>query len=386
MTGSRGKNSDGRRARHATLAAATLVFGVGGCANVDEPHSQATTPSQETAPPAYMTYEQAEATIKGFHGSVCPIGALWAPDCNDTIRVDITDAVLTFVYAKGDGKSGFSVPVSELRAEAHPSDAFKASIIVNGSKELIGNDGSNAEAYNLAAGLNQLPLRVAEREWSVKAYMSILARAYRSLPVKPVPGEDVRAFTVQARNAIENKRFADAARLYYKALRIAPWWPAGHHDAAFILAELGLLRNAASELSTYLELVPNAPDARAMQDQIYVWQGQDRSIAPPVPAPARWRPQPGRGRLGVEIQSVPPIVAEANHRPDTGGALVVAVAEGSPAAAAGLMSGDIVVTVASHRIMAPADLVKTVQASVAGTDLPITIIRDGRQSTINVRL
>ena len=367
-----------KAARTATLVVALAVFGLGGCANVDAP------PSQATAPPAYMTYEQAEATIKGFQGSLCPIGDLWAPDCNDLARIDINDTVLTFVYADGDGKSGFSVPLSELRATVHSMGVLGSTVVIGQSKQLV--DTVHDDVGDLAAALNQFPLRVAEKEWARKAEMSILARAYRSLPVKPVPGEDVRAYTVQAKDAIENKRFADAALLYQKALAIAPWWPAGHHDAAFILAELGDLRDAASELSTYLELVPNAPDARAMHDQIYVWRGRDRSIAPPVPAPARWRPQPGRSLLGVEIQSVPPIVAEANHRSDTGGALVVVVAEGSPAAAAGLTPGDIVITVASHPIMAPADMVKTVQASVAGADLPITIIRDGRQSTVNVRL
>lgn len=114
------------------------------------------------------------------------------------------------------------------------------------------------------------------------------AQAYRQAAVKPVPGEDVRRYAVQAQAAVQAKDFFGAADDYEQALAVAPWWPQGHLNRAFILAEIGEYADAVREMQRYLALVPQAPDARQMQDQIYRWQAQAPAAVPAaaIPAPA----------------------------------------------------------------------------------------------------
>jgi hypothetical protein len=100
-----------------------------------------------------------------------------------------------------------------------------------------------------------------------------LARNYRDAPVKPALSEDARRYRVQAEAAVESKQYQDAADLYAQVNSVAPWWPEGHLNRAFLLAALNQYREATYELKRYLALVPDAPNARAMQDKIYVWEG-----------------------------------------------------------------------------------------------------------------
>ncbi len=112
----------------------------------------------------------------------------------------------------------------------------------------------------IAATIEDLPFRREERR-------------YYGVPAKPSLSEEARRFRVQAEAAVERKAFADAADRYRDALRIAPWWPDGHFNRALILAELGRHALAIREMKRYLLLSPDAPDARAARDRIYVWEG-----------------------------------------------------------------------------------------------------------------
>ena len=78
---------------------------------------------------------------------------------------------------------------------------------------------------------------------------------------------------------IRQNQFQQAAELYAKGLEVAPWWPQGHYDRGYILGELKHYREAIQEMKRYLMLVPSAPDAREVQDQIYQWE----TVAGPEP-------------------------------------------------------------------------------------------------------
>ena len=99
-----------------------------------------------------------------------------------------------------------------------------------------------------------------------------VAQAYREAAVKPLPGEDVRRYAVQATAAVKKEDFFGAAEFYDEATRLAPWWPQGHYDRALVLAAIGEYGDAVREMQRYLALVPNAPNARQMQDKVYEWQ------------------------------------------------------------------------------------------------------------------
>lgn len=98
------------------------------------------------------------------------------------------------------------------------------------------------------------------------------AQDYGEAVNKPVLPEEARKFKVQAEGAVRDKKFDEAAKLYSKALNIAPWWPEGHFNRAIVLGENRYYQGAIHEMKRYLALVPNAPDARAAQDKIYEWE------------------------------------------------------------------------------------------------------------------
>ncbi len=104
-----------------------------------------------------------------------------------------------------------------------------------------------------------------------KFYEDAAAR-YRALAVKPALPEPARKFKVQAEGAVRKKRFERALERYLQALLIAPWWPEGHFNRALILGELERYGEAIREMKRYLNLVPNAPDARKAKDKIYEWE------------------------------------------------------------------------------------------------------------------
>ena len=98
------------------------------------------------------------------------------------------------------------------------------------------------------------------------------AAAWRALPVKPALSEEVRRERVQAENALKEKRLAAAADHYESGLKINPVWPEGHFNAALLYAELEEYDKAIWHMRAYVELVPDAPDAKGAREQTYVWQ------------------------------------------------------------------------------------------------------------------
>jgi len=98
------------------------------------------------------------------------------------------------------------------------------------------------------------------------------ADLYQGSATKPTLPEECRRYRVQAESAIAEKNFSDAAEIYSKALKVAPWWPGGHFNRAIVLAEIGDFDQAIVEMNRYLMLEPNAPDARAARDRTYEWE------------------------------------------------------------------------------------------------------------------
>lgn len=86
-----------------------------------------------------------------------------------------------------------------------------------------------------------------------------------------LPEEAIR-YKVQAEAAVRDKDYDEGAELYASALSVAPWWPVGHFNRALVLGELEDYAAARREMNYYLQLVPDAANARAAQDKIYQWQ------------------------------------------------------------------------------------------------------------------
>lgn len=93
-----------------------------------------------------------------------------------------------------------------------------------------------------------------------------------------------------------------------------------------------------------------------------------------------------RGFLGVSIQDVTPVLAKQFDLKEGHGALVGDVTPKSPADKAGLKSGDVVVDF-NHKAVEDSRRLKLQVAETApGTSVPVKVIRDGREKTLNVTL
>ena len=93
-----------------------------------------------------------------------------------------------------------------------------------------------------------------------------------------------------------------------------------------------------------------------------------------------------RGWLGVLIQDVTRELAESFGMERPSGALVAKVLDDSPAAKAGVQVGDVVVEFGGKSVDYSSDLPPLVGRAVIGDDIPMKIIRNGKQQTLTVRV
>ncbi len=98
------------------------------------------------------------------------------------------------------------------------------------------------------------------------------AKRYREMPVKPAMPEDVQRCRVVAEDAFNNKDFKKALDYYRKGLAIEPLWPQGQFNAAMLAGELHSYKWAALYMKRYLELVPDAKNANAAREKMYLWE------------------------------------------------------------------------------------------------------------------
>jgi hypothetical protein len=101
------------------------------------------------------------------------------------------------------------------------------------------------------------------------------AAAWRQLAVKPELPEDAHRHQVLAESAFQSKDVGKTILEYAAALHAYPLWPEGHYNLAMLAAEIGGRPGydiAIVHMKSYLELMPDASDARAAKDNIIVWE------------------------------------------------------------------------------------------------------------------
>jgi serine protease DegQ len=118
-------------------------------------------------------------------------------------------------------------------------------------------------------------------------------------------------------------------------------------------------------------------------------RGADLAIAKPtierVVTALRTHGSVQRGYLGVGVYSVALPQAAAAQLARTHGALVVAVESGSPADKAGLLVGDILVTVGGQNVRGPREL-RAALAARAGQKTKLEVVRAGAVQAIEVEI
>jgi len=92
-----------------------------------------------------------------------------------------------------------------------------------------------------------------------------------------------------------------------------------------------------------------------------------------------------RGWLGVRIQDVTDDIAESLGLASARGALVTDVPEG-PAAEAGIEAGDLITAFNGRPVEDTRELVRRVGDAAVGATVPVTLLRDGEEITLDVTL
>jgi serine protease Do len=93
-----------------------------------------------------------------------------------------------------------------------------------------------------------------------------------------------------------------------------------------------------------------------------------------------------RGRLGVYIQDLTSELAESFELKETKGILVAQVIEDSPAEEAGLERGDVILKLAGEPIGKVAEFRNRIALTAPGTELKLTILRDGKTKEVPVTI
>ncbi|HEY6121686.1 MAG TPA: DegQ family serine endoprotease [Pyrinomonadaceae bacterium] len=93
-----------------------------------------------------------------------------------------------------------------------------------------------------------------------------------------------------------------------------------------------------------------------------------------------------RGMIGVTIQSVNADLAQSMNLATARGAIVTSVQSGGPGERAGIKRGDVITAVNGQAIIDSNNLRNMVASSAPGSEVTLTVLRDGRELTIKVSL
>ena len=93
-----------------------------------------------------------------------------------------------------------------------------------------------------------------------------------------------------------------------------------------------------------------------------------------------------RGYIGVQIQGITPEIAESMGLRSNKGALIAETQPNTPAAKAGLRSGDVIISVDGNRVETSRELSRRIAALGPKRQTQIGFVRDGREQTVSVQL
>jgi serine protease Do len=110
------------------------------------------------------------------------------------------------------------------------------------------------------------------------------------------------------------------------------------------------------------------------------------SVARDVISQLRDNGSVSRGYIGVQIQGITPEIADSLGLRNNRGALVAETQPNTPAAKAGLRSGDVIVSVDGAAVDNPRELSRRIASLGPKRQAQIGYIRDGREQTVTVQL
>ena len=93
-----------------------------------------------------------------------------------------------------------------------------------------------------------------------------------------------------------------------------------------------------------------------------------------------------RGWLGVSIQPLTPELAKSFGLKEPNGVLISDVVQQSPAATAGITSGDVIIEFDKKKVDSPQDLQKVVALTTPGKGVPVKVWRDKGEKTLEIKI
>jgi serine protease Do len=93
-----------------------------------------------------------------------------------------------------------------------------------------------------------------------------------------------------------------------------------------------------------------------------------------------------RGWIGVQIQPVTQDIADSLGIKKAEGALVAEPQAGSPAAKAGIKSGDVILSVNGEKVKDARSLARTISAMAPGTSVRLGLLHDGKEDNVTLTL
>ncbi len=110
------------------------------------------------------------------------------------------------------------------------------------------------------------------------------------------------------------------------------------------------------------------------------------SLAQPIVAQLKDNGRVERGLLGVQIQPLTKEIAESLSLKSEKGALVAMVQPDSPALAAGIKSGDVIMSVDGKAVDGIKELTRTISSMKPGTSVKLGFWRDGKDMTVTAKV
>lgn len=110
-----------------------------------------------------------------------------------------------------------------------------------------------------------------------QALLKDIFNVHSQLKDKPEIPESARKYMVQATSATTDKKYNNAIGLWNQVLSIAPYYPIAYFDKALLFEQTGDYKGAIENMNKYIELYPDAKDARGAKDKIYEWEGKQKT-------------------------------------------------------------------------------------------------------------
>lgn len=146
----------------------------------------------------------------------------------------------------------------------------------------LGRHSASIGRHVLVDGLDEPRIDALSSAWATLAAppASDEARAFETAVTRARQSnvdhaETWRRTQIRVEALLTAEHHFDAALAYAETLEASPEWALGHYNLSLVLAHLEMWPEAISEMRRYLIAAPDAPDARAAQDQIYRWEALD---------------------------------------------------------------------------------------------------------------